>query len=56
MQLARNMGRPQRLVYFFVGFAMVAYALIAWDVNPWLLTLLLLAVGLYFLWAARSGH
>jgi hypothetical protein len=56
MQLAGNIGKAHRLIYFFTGLAAVAYAWIAHDLlsKPEIFALLIL--GGLLLWSARAGH
>ncbi len=55
MQLVTNIGRVQRLIYFFAGLTATAGAWIAHDVLSKPEFFGLLAVGVLLLWSARSG-
>ena len=56
MQLTGDIGRPQRLVYFFIGLAMIACSWIAHDLLSWFQIVALVLGGLFLLWIARAGR
>jgi hypothetical protein len=56
MQLAGDIGRPQRIVYFALGMVLL---LAAWAtrsvISRWQIVVLVLA-GAFLLWIARAGR
>jgi len=49
--LARNLGRPRRVIYIVVGIAVIVYALVMREFLPGLVTAALLVLGVVVIWS-----
>ncbi|HJT00054.1 MAG TPA: YgaP-like transmembrane domain [Terriglobales bacterium] len=56
MPLIRNLGRTHRIIYLVIGVALIAYAAVTMGLIARLGTVLLLIVGILFVWSAWYGH
>ena len=56
MQLAGDIGRPQRILYFVLGIVLIVAAWVTHDViSKWQVVVLVLS-GAVLLWIARAGR
>ncbi|HEY4959964.1 MAG TPA: hypothetical protein VII29_03805 [Terriglobales bacterium] len=56
MNLTGDIGRPQRVVYFLIGLALIACSWIAHDFLSWFQIVVLLLAGIFLLWLAQAGR
>jgi len=56
VQLAGDIGRPQRIVYFVLGIVSIVAAWVTHDVISHWQVVVLVLTGAFLLWIARAGR
>jgi hypothetical protein len=56
MPLARNLGRPRRIIYIVIGIAVIIYGLVMRELLPGLVVATLFVIGVILIWSPWLRH